>query len=288
MHGVSSDLPDPAGSVRGQVRALTRRFLRCVRGVEVDPTADAIHDLRVASRRLVQALDAFQPLLPAKARRRLRKRAVRARRGAARVRDLDVHGDLLRSAGLADDHPLPAELAAERAKALEALLARLAALPNRQTLGRWAKKLDGREPSGDGPNPLPALAKAFLRQGRALAAGRRSPRRYHRFRVCTKRLRYTLELFRERLGAGADEPLATLQRLQDRLGALNDCLVACDRYAERSRSDSDLAQALERVAGLAWRHEQGFLGAWNEAFGCKGRRRAWVRAMRTQAGAATA
>jgi len=50
---------------------------------------------------------------------------------------------------------------------------------------------------------------------------------YHRMRIVTKYLRYTLEYFREVLGSEVEQAIGELKVLQDHLGALQDAVVAC-------------------------------------------------------------
>src|SRR5689334_15968767 len=62
-------------------------------------SADAVHDLRVATRRLQEALVFFKLDLPSRPRRRLIRRARRIRRELGRVRNADVTLELLSSSG---------------------------------------------------------------------------------------------------------------------------------------------------------------------------------------------
>jgi len=52
--------------------------------------------------------------------------------------------------------------------------------------------------------------------------------RYHRLRIACKRLRYTLEFFREALGPDTNATIKLVVALQDHLGALQDAVVASD------------------------------------------------------------
>ena len=70
---------------------------------------------------------------------------------------------------------------------------------------------------------LPRLAEKYFRAGREATDGKRSPKELHRFRIATKRFRYTLELFRPVYGASLDRRLHTLHELQGTLGKLSDC-----------------------------------------------------------------
>jgi CHAD domain-containing protein len=70
---------------------------------------------------------------------------------------------------------------------------------------------------------LPPLVEAWFELGRTLAAGEDSPKEFHAFRLRTKRLRYTLELFRPFYGPRLEKCMASLREVQARLGELNDC-----------------------------------------------------------------
>src|SRR5690606_5306825 len=101
---------------------------RRARGVE------AVHDLRVASRRLRGFGVTFEAWLPAKTRRRLEKRLKRGTRGAGPLRDLDVQLELLKARRVA------ASVELEQA-ALEHLLEQLEARRER-CLRRAERRLD--------------------------------------------------------------------------------------------------------------------------------------------------
>jgi CHAD domain-containing protein len=70
---------------------------------------------------------------------------------------------------------------------------------------------------------LPRMAEKYFKAGRKAAAhARPSPKDLHRVRLRTKRLRYSLELFRPVYGASLDRYLNQLRALQDVLGKLSD------------------------------------------------------------------
>ena len=75
---------------------------------------------------------------------------------------------------------------------------------------------------------LPKIARAYFRGGRMLFQKQRSPRMLHRFRLETKRFRYTLELFRPCYGPGLDQRLAKLREIQNHLGEISDCAAAIE------------------------------------------------------------
>ncbi len=75
---------------------------------------------------------------------------------------------------------------------------------------------------------LPKVARAYFRDGRAMCRTESSSRTLHRFRLETKRFRYTLELFRPCYGPGLDRRLALLREVQTRLGEINDCAATAE------------------------------------------------------------
>ena len=69
---------------------------------------------------------------------------------------------------------------------------------------------------------LPRMARKYFEAGRKAIEGDRPPEELHRFRLETKRFRYTLELFRPLYGAGMDRYLKSLRQLQGALGKVSD------------------------------------------------------------------
>jgi len=70
---------------------------------------------------------------------------------------------------------------------------------------------------------LPGLVATYYQAGRKAAAAGASTEILHEFRLRTKRLRYTIELFRSCYGPGLRRCLEALGRIQDHLGAISDC-----------------------------------------------------------------
>lgn len=93
---------------------------------------------------------------------------------------------------------------------------------------------------------LPGLAEAYFRQGRKLTGAPASPQALHRFRLQTKRLRYTLELFRACYGPGLDTRLAGLRQIQQYLGEINDCAVTGQLLAGQLPPNAPLRARMER------------------------------------------
>ena len=119
---------------------------------------------------------------------------------------------------------------------------------------------------------LPSQARSYFRAGGKLAEVRLGFSASHKFRLRTKRLRYTLEFFRLCYGPGLDELLAELRRVQDYLGAISDC-KSTEEIAggllpagspERKAFDHYLRERARRKAAqfrLHWRKTLGAEGA---------------------------
>lgn len=124
---------------------------------------------------------------------------------------------------------------------------------------------------------LPPLVEAYFKGGRQLLDRKWSPAALHRFRLNTKRLRYTLELFRSCYGPGLERYLAALRQLQDYLGAINDCTTTKElvsgalprRSPYRSRIDSLLAARARRTGAQLRQY-------WREGFDRPGEERRWM------------
>lgn len=204
-----------------------------------------VHQLRVSSRRLVAALDAFRSVLTPDCHRRFRKAAARLRRAAGAVRDLDVQRAAL-SARLDSISWFPPHFAGTLEDTLLELRQRaqsrlLRALPGlRERFDRRRREaaeqmaapatVDNSVAGGSGTTP-PTLGERFEaaldEQATALraagAADLSDADNVHRLRIAAKRLRYLLEIF---AGCLEEDQLRALhdpaQAMQERLGKIND------------------------------------------------------------------
>jgi len=124
---------------------------------------------------------------------------------------------------------------------------------------------------------LPHLAASYFARVRALLADDPSAPKLHRLRLVTKRLRYTLELFRPCYGPGLDTRLAALRRIQQSLGEVNDS-TAAGRLVSKSMSAASPQRARilhfleERAAAKA----EEFRKDWSEVFDAPGQERWWT------------
>jgi CHAD domain-containing protein len=87
-------------------------------------------------------------------------------------------------------------------------------------------------PAGNARKHLPEMVADYFAQGRHLLASNPKPAELHALRLATKRLRYTLELFRPCYGPGLGTRIAALRELQGLLGEINDT-AAAERTLER-------------------------------------------------------
>jgi len=119
---------------------------------------------------------------------------------------------------------------------------------------------------------LPALAAAYFAEARTLLAEAAEPAHLHRLRLISKRLRYTLELFRQCYGPGLEQRIQSLRSLQDLLGETNDA-VASAQLIRKSRGSVRMRQYLERRAA---QKASEFRTEWRTHFDAPGREAWWV------------
>ena len=124
---------------------------------------------------------------------------------------------------------------------------------------------------------LPTLATSYFTRVRALLAGDPSPAKLHRIRLLTKRLRYTLELFRPCYGPGLEARLAALRRIQQLLGEVNDS-AAAGRLLSKSMNPTSpqRAHVLRFLEGRAAARAQEFRKDWAEVFDAPGQQQWWT------------
>ncbi|MDP9341395.1 MAG: CHAD domain-containing protein [Actinomycetota bacterium] len=238
----------PAPSVGELAFAALRRhfgaFLENEPGTRLGEDPDALHDMRVATRRIRAAIKLFEEVLPVRVvRARDELRWVADALGA--VRDLDVQLERLQGwideADRGDREPLAAlrgVLESEREEARAVLLEVLDSARYRRLvtglIGLLRRGPLRTSPASRVPAVVvaPELAAARYRKVRKAARrlkGDPAPEDFHRVRIRGKRFRYTLEFLSELYG---DEPgplIKRLEKLQDHLGLLQDAVVAVAR-----------------------------------------------------------
>jgi CHAD domain-containing protein len=220
------------------------RMLASEPGTRSGEVAEDLHKMRVATRRMRAAWRVFDGAYRPKLQRRYVRELRETATALGEVRDLDVQIDgldeylkSLSPAGAAAMDPLHDEWRRRRDSARERLLELL------DSKGYAAFVADYREfvetPGKGEREPLPN-APILVRDtagGRIWQAYERvrahdttlawaDVEGLHALRIDGKRLRYTLEFFREVLPRQSDELIARVTELQDHLGYLNDANVA--------------------------------------------------------------
>jgi CHAD domain-containing protein len=209
--------------------------------------AEALHEMRVAARRLEAAIRLFGDYLPPWAvESRPTLRNVMQALGAARDFDVQIEFIRERSEHLSADEvkllgPLEARLASGRAQAHAQLIEVLDSAETRQWLARWV------EFTSNAPELRPEVTTAAHPAAFALAALRRNYKRvrkavdrlgsestaedYHEVRSRVKRLRYAIEAFAPLCEESAAKYLRELVRVQTVLGEYQDAEVRATHLA---------------------------------------------------------
>ncbi len=224
-----------------------------IAGVRDGSDIEFVHQMRVASRRLRNAMDLFDSALPRKKSRRWRKQIKRVTKALGAARDLDVHIEFI--AGYAAD--LKARRDTAHQAGVERLLLRLrqervAIQPHvaatmdeleasgvleqmRQELATMtaASRLHGEsEPAGAVVDDARQVIALRLEQMLAYEPFIRSPEHVaelHQMRIAAKHLRYTLEAYRHAFEGQLKWQIRLVKQVQTQLGEIHDC----DMWIER-------------------------------------------------------
>ena len=128
---------------------------------------------------------------------------------------------------------------------------------------------------------LPELSHGFFEAGRELAASHSSLQALHRFRLLTKRFRYTLELFRPCYGPGLARRIEALKTLQQYLGEVSDCRTTRELLAGRDDLSKAVRDRLTRqLKVLAAARVARFRRLWRKDFAQPERERSWTDYLR--------
>ena len=266
------DLRRAALRVLGLRLALMSKFEKALPGPE------AVHDLRVETRRLRAGLEFFKKALDPERSGRSETELRRIGAALGKVRDLDV---LL--AGL--DKDLRGFSRAER-RALAPFRDRgaAAALRARRALKellespryrRFKKELSSRlaGDAGRGRRASRPAAKAgraliagrleaLLEAGEAARAGGYGPGALHRLRISSKKLRYACEFFTDLCGRPAAELAGKAARLQDLLGACRDSALMLERVRRARGGGGARLRLLLACRRRARRRREAAVRAW--------------------------
>jgi len=244
--GPVGDAPDLERVEEGLARR-SSELVAAARRVRTGGDPEAIHDLRVATRRLTAALRAWESLMPAKAGRGACDALRRLRRRVGRARELEVHVALAESRRPdAGANPRVVDTILER---LHERLARRRRAAMKRVSPRRLKRLMGRVEAATagvrerGRNHPGATAEALaVERGNAERAGvalRSAARRpddvtLHEARLRVKQWRYLLECLEEAMPDAPWQAAEPLRRIQTLLGDIHDRALLRDVFARHA------------------------------------------------------
>jgi CHAD domain-containing protein len=125
-----------------QIAALIAKLTAQVKHSAENADERAVHDLRVAIRRLSRGLRAFGQFFPGKSWKKIRLELSELMDKAAAVRDRDIAVELLENAGVAKGAQVITTLDKERSAAAEALREALHDWINRNADRQWKGALE--------------------------------------------------------------------------------------------------------------------------------------------------
>jgi CHAD domain-containing protein len=227
-----------------------RRMLYNEPGTRLGEDIEALHDMRVATRRMRSAFRVFGDYYQPKVVARYVKGLKRTRRALGPVRDLDVFRAKVQAyvstlpepeQGSLDGFLVVLERRREAARQrmltylddskYHRFVERFGEFVEMEGMGSRTVGLDGGEPHPYRVRHVaPAALYARLAAVRAYDEWVTIPNppleRLHALRIACKRLRYTLEFFEEVLGPDTRAVVKEIVTMQDHLGALQDVVVA--------------------------------------------------------------
>lgn len=234
--------------IREQTQQRLKKLGNELRRLRKDPNdEEALHDLRVANRRFVQCLRTFKKSFDRGDAKKLRRKLRRVMERCGDVRDHDIAIRLLAEAGVRDS-TLVVKMARRRVKRQKKLSAEL---------DRW-RGWRGRMKVGRTPGApedfakveLPLMEREWVEAGDK-ASKSKSYSTMHRFRILSKRFRYTLEMFPK-----TERQIEQLRTLQDQLGEINDCVVTrrlVGRHTQAKKAIGELLKAREQEFHTYWK-----------------------------------
>jgi CHAD domain-containing protein len=215
----------------------------------------AVHDLRVAIRRLQQVLAVFKTSFPPRPRKKVRRVLKHIMDPAGEVRNCDIAAVLIPKLAPRIAPRLRRKIQSDRKTAERKLAPSLRRLLDRDLPTKWRVSLElSRAAARNGParREIPPtaqrivkkMAARFLALGKKAASQETSVREVHRFRIASKKFRYTLELVEPFQGARAAPWLDRVKAVQSVLGDVNDCETV-RRMASRWNAGGGLIAKLE-------------------------------------------
>lgn len=248
-------------SLREREAVLRRQLTRA--RASLDP--DAVHDLRVAIRRMRACLEAFPTVFRAKRVERLRRKLRRIFHLAGAVRDTDIAAELHQAGG--KRRRRLAKTRRNRARRLRRQLGKKKARKLLRRVQAVAQRTcqDDRDAGETAAKSLSLDLAQLFEQGRQAVAAEAEPPELHRLRIAVKKMRYRAEVFLLLLGPDASSAIEDLSEMQTALGEIQDCATALKLLragAADARADIETRQLeLRREFYRDWRERVDAPGA---------------------------
>ena len=259
MKNVKNAKSSPGSIIRSLLAHLAVELRGAARSPD-DP--DAVHDLRVAIRRLNQALRVFPEVVGQGHVKKMRRRLKKLMTALGAVRNLDVAREVLHAAKARPGTRLLHHLKDQRHSAQKHLEVRLKSWRKREILRGWrelAKGAAGASSLDQAWQELRGLAEEFLAAGNDAARRNTAYHHLHRCRLLGKRLRYSIEIFDREDSPELQLRLKLLKELQNHLGGLNDCVTVIELIHGHPAVN-------RRIRVLLKRREAAFLSFWKREF----------------------
>ena len=134
---------------------------------------------------------------------------------------------------------------------------------------------EGQSAARNARRKLPGLVSSYCSYVRQELAKNPAPGELHPLRLATKRLRYTLELFRPCYGPGLEDRLTVLRQVQQLLGDLNDRVTAWQLLSKTMQPSPQRTRVEKLLGGQARRKARAFRKQWRDLFDAPGREASW-------------
>lgn len=254
------------------IDTLCRQMMSNLPGTRTGTDIEALHDMRVASRRLRAALRGFKSCFPQEALIPVENEVKAVTQSLGEVRDQDVFIDYLKEYAKTAPEPIGWLIDREEKARDVARLRQLDELDRLEETGMpemvagLSAVAANTEPDGwksSFAGQAAPLVKPCLTRLAKLARAIDDPSNVaelHLMRIGAKRLRYTMEMFLPCFGRPLADEISELKTLQDELGLIHDCDVWVDRlkqYKEEPGLQPERVTALDHIIGerTARRHE---------------------------------
>jgi CHAD domain-containing protein len=278
-------------AIRGALGASVLRLIRNDSGVRLGSDPEAVHQARVATRRLRSDLQTFRSLLDRPWVDELRGDLSELADELGSVRDADVLLErLVESAKQLDDSDGAARvldvLRAARQRDHDRLIATMettayARLLDRLVAAAVQPSFSAAE-SDPAPEVLPPRARsAWRRVKRRVRAlpDQPSDDQLHEIRIAAKRARYAAEAVAPTAGPDAEHFAQAMADLQTHLGDLHDAVVAADWLRRHTGSDPRDSLAAGELIGMQLQRAAELRNTWPQAWYAASRKslRRWMR-----------